>query len=228
MRSFCCITCRHVWQLGGDIQEIHHLLNSLDIEKGSYKCITPHCNGRLALVHGGTPHGYTPKEIPIRAFYRAIHGFGSGEGKEASVERFTELLRTKRIVEVQAIPVGQPERVILRQLVLDDGTRLHFDSSSRGACCYYIEEHGPSCLEVVEDELSVDATNEVSNPDRKEVGRDPQTESTDNVGGVNGSSSAASEQSSAGGVPSVSETDSVQTSSDSGDGSTGTGSNVRL
>ncbi len=229
MRFFCCDICQHVWQLGGDIQEIHHLLTSLDLEKGSYKCITPHCNGRLTLVHG-VPHGFTSKEIPIRAFYRAIHGFGSGEGKEASVERFTELLRTKKIVEVQAIPVGQPERVILRQLVLEDGTRLHFDSSSRGACCYYIEEHGPSCVEVVENELSADTTAEVGESDREETRRNPQavSESSDRGRGHVRSSTSAPEQSSAGSVSPMPETDNVQTSSSPGDGSTGSDSDVRL
>jgi len=36
--------------------------------------------------------------------------------------------------------------------VLEDGTRLHFETSSKGACIYYIEERGPTCLEVVEDD----------------------------------------------------------------------------
>lgn len=213
MRFFCCIRCKTCWQIGGDFSEIQHIINMLDFEKGSYPCITPHCSGVLQKVNG-TPEGFQAKEIPVRAFYRAVHGFGSGDGASASVERFSELLQTKRIVQVNATPVGQPERVILNQLVLDDGTRLHFDSSSRGACCYYIEEPGPSCMEVVDNELSTDTTVEGSNSDREEVGRTPQTinESSNSSGGFNDPSSAPSEQPSAGGMPSVSEADHLQAS----------------
>ena len=218
MRFFCCTECQTCWQLGGDFKEIQHIINSLDFEKGTYPCITPLCNGRLMKVHG-TPPRFQPKEIPVRAFYRAIHGFGAGAGKEASIERFIELLRTKKIVEVQASPVGQPERVILNQLVLEDGTRLHFDSSTRGACCYYIEERGQSCVEVF-DELSTDATAESSKQDRKEVGRTVEVDAEADTGRP-AVLHAADEQSGAGGVSSVPETDHVQARAHSGDGSTG-------
>jgi hypothetical protein len=168
----------------------------------------------------GHPFEYTAKEIPVRAFYRAVHGFGSGEGASASIERFTELLRTKRIVQIQATPVGQPERVILNQLVLDDGTRLHFDSSSRGACCYYIEESGPSCVEVVDNELSTDATAEVGNQNREKDRRIVKAlgELGDKARSI-ASSAPPLKQPSAGGMPSMPEANNVQTSGTSRDGS---------
>jgi hypothetical protein len=96
----------------------------------------------------GLPGGYDVVEVPLRSFFRAIHGFGLSHGAPASYKRAVELLTAKKIVEVKGEPIGKPERVILRELVLEDGTRLHFEASTRGACLYYIEEKSPSCVEV--------------------------------------------------------------------------------
>jgi hypothetical protein len=122
--------------------------------------------------------GYTVHEIPVRGFFRSINGFGPGTGDPASLKRLKELLLSQRVVDLVAEPVGQPERVILKELILESGTRLHFETSARGACVYYIEEPGPSCVEVVEHELA-NATAESSNPNREEAGRAPQAEPVD-------------------------------------------------
>ena len=169
-KIFCCNSCRKGWQLMGEPGEVASIAGLIHSDT-NYGCITPLCSGRLVEV-SGTPVGFSIKELPIRSFYRAIHGFGSGEGDPAAASDFAELLKTKKIVDMTVTAVGQPERVIVHQLVLEDGTRLHFDSSTRGACCYYIERPGKSCVEVVEDELSTVGTS-VPGPDsnREEVGR---------------------------------------------------------
>ena len=147
MRLYGCNTCHQTYQVGGDVQEIQNLLT-----EDNYPCITAGCPGRLSVV-GLHYYSRSCQETPLSTFYRAIYGFGSAKGEAASLARFVRLLKTKRIVSIDAEPVGQPERVIVRKLVLEDGTRLHFEASSKGACCYYIEEAGPTCREVVEDEL---------------------------------------------------------------------------
>lgn len=170
-RIFCCPKCRKGWHLVGEHDEVLSIVSIIHSESNTFECITPLCTGRLVEV-SGAPVGFTIKELPARAFYRAIHGFGAGAGDPAAHKDFVELIKNGKVVAVDADPVGQPERVILRQLVFEDGTRMHFDSSSRGACCYYIERPGKSCVEVVEDELSSDETTvRRSDSHREEAGR---------------------------------------------------------
>lgn len=169
MNLFACQTCHRTYQVGGNLEEIQALLT-----EENYPCITPLCAGRLSRVMGIAS---TCFEVPFPSFYRAINGFGLSTGHAASLARFVALLKTKKIVSIDAEPTGQPERVILRKLVLDDGTRLHFETSSKGACCYFIEEAGPTCLEVLEREQSgvVDhqAVAQGNASNREEVGRAP-------------------------------------------------------
>jgi hypothetical protein len=145
MRVLACRACNTAYQIGGDIKEVVYLVGSQE----SFPCITPLCAGRLTKSSVWNPD-QPITEIPVHAFFRAIHGFGIGKGAAASLADAKNLLLTKKIVEVHGEEVGQPERVILRQLVLEDGTRLHFDTSSLGACLYYIETSGPSCVEEFE------------------------------------------------------------------------------
>lgn len=177
---FCCPTCRHAWQILGAIEErenIAVLLADAGVDHAS--CITPLCQGRLVRVDG-VPAGFHIHELPIRSFYRAIHGFGTGEGDPALASEFARLLKTKKIVDMQITAVGQPERVLVHQIVLEDGTRMHFDSSSRGACCYYIERPGKSCLEVVEDGSNdSEAPVPIPEQDREETGRDLEDATTE-------------------------------------------------
>lgn len=181
MRFYGCAVCSTSYQVGGvDPGEMESLLSVLESEGGP-RCPTPLCRGRLRRTTGHL-QGFESKEIPFTTFYRSVHGFGSPDGEAATLEKFSRLLKTKRVVEIHAQPIGQPERVILKRLVLDDGTRLHFDASSRGACCYYIESPGPSCMEVVEDEIhddDADRAREVSDQDREEAGRNSETDHPD-------------------------------------------------
>jgi hypothetical protein len=168
VRFVVCHTCKNVVQIGGDPLEVSDLLGISE----SFACVTPLCRGRMTpVIPSQIPMNYVRSEIPIRGFYRAIYGFGSGVGDPASLKRLRELLLTQRVVDLRAEPVGQPERVILRELVLENGTRLHFETSARGACVYYIEEPGPTCVEVVENELSADAVTESGNSYREEARR---------------------------------------------------------
>jgi hypothetical protein len=158
------------------------------------------------------PLGYAVRNMPARSFYRAIHGFGPAPEQvdPASLKRLKEILFNQKVVDLRAEEIGQPNRVILRELVMDSGTRIHFETSAKGACVYYIEEPGPSCLEVVDRELaeshpgSVDSSGE-------EAGRTSQNDLGEfesspprNVG-----EAGASELPDTGGVPPMPETSGV-------------------
>jgi hypothetical protein len=165
----------------------------------------------VKLRDGMQVQDFDVSEIPVKSFFRGIHGFGAGKGAPASLAKARELLLNEKIVEVIGEPTGQPERVILRQLVLEDGTKLHFDSSSKGACLYYIEEPGPSCVEVVEHEISTSATAS-SDQNREETGRASEVDgggSNEARRGPSPTDAAATEQPKPGGVSSVSEIDRV-------------------
>lgn len=226
MRFVVCHTCKYVVQVGGDQQEVLSLLSSME----SYPCITPLCRGRMvSIAMSKIPSGYTMREVPVRGFFRAIHGFGSGTGDPASLKRLKELLLTQRVVDIHAEPVGQPERVILRELVLENGTRLHFEASAKGACVYYIEEPGPSCVEVVENELAAAAATEGCDSNREEARRAPQAEPVPVTGseGVSGPA-RTSELPDSERMSAVSEAGGVPTGVVPGRTPTGADSNVRV
>lgn len=225
MRFVICHTCKHVVQVGGNLEEIQNLLGSTE----NYPCITALCQGRMqAVAPARIPAGYQLQEVPIRGFFRAIHGFGPGNGDPASLKRFRELMLSQRVVDVVAEPIGQPERVIIRELVLESGIRLHFETSAKGACVYYIEEPGPSCVEVVEHELAA-AASEGGDSNREEAGRAPQA-GPDRGQTAKGPDdhSRASELPNSECVSSMPETGGVRIGVVSGCAPTGTDPNVRV
>lgn len=201
MSIVACTQCRRVIQIGGDPKEVMGLLGSQD----SFPCVTPLCSGRLQKLRPGVSiEGFTSEELPVKSFFRGIHGFGTLEGEAASLARARELLITGDIVDLVGESTGKPERVIIRQLVLKNGTKLHFDTSSKGACLYYIEEPSPSCVEVFDNELSSGTTTESPDSDREEDGRVAEAcgESRDEAGELADSTSTP-EQPESRGVPSV-------------------------
>lgn len=137
MRFVACQACETAVQVGGNPEEVAQLLGS----QASFPCITPCCRGRMvAIPPVKIPQGYAYREVPLRGFFSAVHGVGSGEGAPASLKRLRELLLSQRVVDLLAEPVGQPERVVVREMILESGVHLHFEASARGACIYYIEE----------------------------------------------------------------------------------------
>jgi len=226
VRVVICHSCKRIVQVGGDLEEVSQLLGAQE----SFPCITALCSGRM-LSGNYAEYGYPISEVPLRGFYRAINGFGTGTGDPASLKRLREVLLTKRVVDLKAESVGQPERVIIRELVLEDGTRLHFETSAKGACIYYIEERGPSCVEVVENELVAETNAEGRDADREEGGRaaeaDPRADEVP-VDVAGSTDVAAAEQPDSGGVPSVPTSDRVPESGDTGDRGVGDHPRVRV
>lgn len=207
MRFYACGQCRHVYQVAGSLEELKSLLDTQ--ESATPSCITNFCQGTMKRVKSSLP-GFKQEEVPLNSFFRAINGFGLSKGDPASAARFVEIIKTKKIVNALVEPVGQPERVIVKQLICEDGTRLHFDTSARGACCYFIEEPGPSCLEVFDAQYSGDAEDPGGRSSKggEEAGRAPEADSETSdarSGGESPSTTPADEQSGADTVPAVPE-----------------------
>jgi len=172
LRVFACSVCKNAWLVGGEDGEIHSLLSTMPSSQ-SFPCITPLCRGYL-VAEKTPPQNFTTREIPLHTFYKCINGFGDPDGRAAELGRFKELLLTKKVVAVRAEKVGQPERVIVKTIILEGGTRLHFDSSAKGACCYYIEEKPSSFVEAFDEhhDSSSKGSSSGGSENRKENGRD--------------------------------------------------------
>lgn len=151
MNTLICDSCSHIYHVGGEPQEVRALLR-----QAQYPCVTPECSGILHVSScvSAIRERYKVIHVPLRGFFRAVHGFGPVSGAPAALDAVVETLLTDKVSRVEAIPVGDPERVILRELIFESGIRMHFDSSARGACIYYLEKPGKTCVEEVEDDLS--------------------------------------------------------------------------
>lgn len=173
---YACGSCLTLWKVVGDPQELSGLVL---VAGKSPRCATAGCLGTLTMVPGPCPplaQLYTEKEIPAASFFKSSLGFGSANGCTADVEDFKSILLSQKVVKVCAHSIGNPPRVILQQLIMDSGVTLYFDTSARGACCFYIEKPMPTCLEVVDAELrrsdNVDeAFDKLTCKGRKESGR---------------------------------------------------------
>jgi len=180
---FACQSCKQVYVISGDAKEISSLLH-----QSSYPCVTPHCRGRLFRVKKKFHHLVEgTHSVPIKSFYRAVNGFGLYEGDPASYADVQKILVGSKVASVKGYDVGQPERTIIQEITLEDGTTLHLDSSVRGACIYFIEKGTPSCLEVFDRERAEDVDG-FSGEDREEAGRAPEAEDGDSPGDGNGAS----------------------------------------
>lgn len=226
MRFYACVTCATSYQVAGEVNELSSVWSMVEGQQ-EVSCPTPKCAGHLVRVRGPVRDPrFVHVDIPLPVFFRAINGFGGPDGAAASVSRFRELITTKKVIAVHADRIGAPERVILRRLVLEGGTILHFDTSSKGACCYYIEEPGPSCLEVVENELY----SEGSDPNREEAGRAAEAHSSSGPTARDSGTSEAStvEHTQPGGMPPVSAAGELPEPGGASVGESRTGKNMRV
>ena len=137
MRWFFCSSCGRGYNVCGERDEGSRLLSGCE---SGVPCITPLCRGRLQNTVPQSHAGVRFEVVSLHDFYRAFKGFGISSTAPASLERATKLLLGRRVVAVEGEPIGAPERSIIHCMTLDDGTRLHFDTSAKGACLYYIEE----------------------------------------------------------------------------------------
>jgi hypothetical protein len=153
-----CFLCQTAYQIGGDPLEVDRLLDTPEW-KESLPCATDRCLGRAARVSLDWVTANTDKVrkvegIPLDVYYRAINGFGRPDQSPADLPAVKLELITKKIASVVGYSVGDPERTILNKLVMEDGTMLHFASSTHGACIFAISKPGPTCVEVFDDQLA--------------------------------------------------------------------------
>lgn len=134
-----CMACKKIYQVTGQMKVIKWLLTDHPEWKHNFPCVVPGCQGRSSIIHPREVDGHAV-EVGIYAYYRALHGFGEPTGVPAAALLVRELLLSQRIVTAIVEPVGDPERTIVKALILEDGTRLHFAPSGHGACVYYVEK----------------------------------------------------------------------------------------
>lgn len=163
---FRCSVCEVAYHVIGPIEQ----LNALVTQSG-YPCFVSSCPGYLQRQTSGLRRAIA---IDVSAFFRAVNGFGFAAGSPASLESVEKLLLEKRVIQVFARDVGDPERTIIDRLVLDGGIKLHFAASAKGACIYYVEERGPSCVEVFDAQHTdvSQGTDKSVTENREEAGRD--------------------------------------------------------
>lgn len=135
-----CPACRKGYQIIAESVEDNAI--GLLGEKQTFNCITSLCRGRLAIVPRDQHERVlvvADAVIPIdsKEFYRAAMG---GNRSAITMQQIEEHLVGANIVSVKGFETGTPTRVILEEIVLENGTRLHFSSSTKGACLFKIEE----------------------------------------------------------------------------------------
>lgn len=133
MTVFYCKACCKAYMVSGDPGAVIRL-----VVQNSYPCITPLCRGRLIKGWSDDSSVIKPTVVPLEDFYRAINGMGSSE-ERATLNAVSKLFTTSKIVDIVGRDVGDPVRVILEEIIFEDGTRMHFANSSHGACVYRIE-----------------------------------------------------------------------------------------
>jgi len=156
-----CFLCQSAYHITGEHEEVHRLLDTPEW-KESLPCATTRCLGRAARVTldwvvANQDKVRSTEEIPLQTYYRVINGFGRPDQVPADLPAVKSELVSKRVVSIDGYSVGDPARTILRKLVMDDGTMLHFASSTHGACVFAISEPGPTCVEVFDDQLVEEA-----------------------------------------------------------------------
>jgi len=141
-----CPSCRKAYQIIAESVEDNAI--GLLGENQSFSCITDLCRGRLAIVDKKEHERVfvvADVIIPIdsKEFYRAAMG---GNRSAITLQQVEDLLVGGSIVSIKGYETGMPTRVIIEEVVLENGARLHFSSSTKGACLFKIEEpeHDPA------------------------------------------------------------------------------------
>ena len=139
-----CKKCRQVVTLlSVDESELAPLRERKEWRR-SYPCIRALCKGRAYVTpvkeaRAEVRRGATLVQLSPIEYYRALFGIGR-PGATVTLQHIEELLTTKKIRGVLGSEVGSPTRVILERLTLEDGTELHFASSSHGAAIFDVQE----------------------------------------------------------------------------------------
>lgn len=131
-----CDGCQTGFKVLGRVDEFRVLELDARFARG-YPCPTPGCS---SLQTKDFMNVGTFIDIPVTAFYRAIHGMGFGETAGADPQVVEELFKTKKVLGINVRGVGDPRRSIIDSLTFEDGTTLYFANSNEGACIYLIEK----------------------------------------------------------------------------------------
>jgi hypothetical protein len=128
MLVYRCATCSASFGVSNTDAHLH-LLGVV------MRCPTEECAGRLQLEGGEAAQVVTAQQL-----FAAARGFGTPEEKECSTEKLQNALVGRRIVGIEVVETGRKNRPVVKSIVLDDGVRAHFGSSSAGALIYKLTE----------------------------------------------------------------------------------------
>lgn len=134
-----CPECSLVIRVLGRPEVLAALYRDQDWPEG-FRCIRRGCEGRAWKVKPSEAAG--ARDIEAYAYYRAIHGGGVSNGDPADALKVREWLLEKKISRVVVEPIGSPERTLIHGIQFEDGSKLHFAASARGACIFFTE--GPN------------------------------------------------------------------------------------
>ena len=101
-----------------------------------FPCISQKCDGVAVRTKPVSVH----KELPVRAYYRAVFGLGAGDTAPADPQRVRELLLGESVAFVELEAIGQPERTLVHSITFANGAILHLAASNESACVYLVEE----------------------------------------------------------------------------------------
>lgn len=98
----------------------------------------PECHMELSIGEKIEGSKYELIDVTVKEAFAYIHGLGLPKEKNCSAEAVTELLKKRRVVQVDARQVRGSHRCVIDYLELEDGTKVYLGASSHGAVVFRV------------------------------------------------------------------------------------------
>lgn len=99
-----------------------------------FKCWAPKCRFYIKRDDSLLPSGITQ----ALALYQAISGLGTGSEKKCGPDDVRKMVLGKKVVAVVVEQAASRDRSLITSLTFEDGKKLHFAASTRGATIYRV------------------------------------------------------------------------------------------
>lgn len=140
MMVVACAACGLVVRVLGDPNEVGPLVGSAsEFWPDRYECPECGARARATLESEVDPcllAGRRARDLTAQEALAAFHGLGLPDEQMCDVQSVVKLLREQRIRRVVADDISGLARCYLRELELDDGTRLYLGAGAGGALVY--------------------------------------------------------------------------------------------
>jgi hypothetical protein len=157
MITLACLECRLALRTSSEKHDEVNFLIGMYSEwyPDRYPCPRSECKGKMTLTDAIAAdeleylemHDVTPQEA-----FQALQGMGLPSEKACTVEGVRAAF-AQRVIELDVAPVPGTQRVLLRSLKVEDGTRLFVASSPFGAVVYRIAPPRSVTREVLSENL---------------------------------------------------------------------------